>query len=272
MRQCDLFAGLGGFSLAASWFGIETTQFVEIEPFCQSLLAKNFPNIPIHDDITTYHPRLGEFDIITAGFPCQDLSSANPNGRGLEGERSGLFFEAMRIVRTVRPRFLLLENVPALVNRGLDRVLWEIAQSGFDAEWQVVSAASMGAPHRRERIFIIAYTQGLRRNALGDTKNYGTANGEINSLDHDHQTTPNPQSTGKGRTGNDQARTDQAPFSGNTFWQQNPHPEPTICPVDDGISRRLAGQQLKAIGNSVCPQAVAVAYQRIMEINKCITN
>jgi DNA (cytosine-5)-methyltransferase 1 len=244
MKQLDLFAGIGGFSLAASWFGIQTKQFVEIDPYCQQVLAKNFPNIPIHDDITTYNPRLGEFDIITAGFPCTDLSCANPNGRGLEGERSGLFFEVVRILRAVQPRFLLLENVPNLINRGLDRVLWEIAQSGFDAEWQVISAASMGAPHRRERIFIIAYPMCSRRQKLDfspvtDRSGFSSGSGDA--------PTPNTQSTGKIGTDSDQARATKSLISGNTFWQQNPHPERTayeakcgFCYLDDGLSEWLA--------------------------------
>lgn len=237
MKQLDLFAGIGGFSLAAKWFGIETTQFVEIDPYCQQVLTKNFPGIPIHDDITTFTPTTGQFDIITAGFPCQDLSSANPNGRGLEGKRSGLFFEVVRILRAVQPRFLLLENVPALINRGLNRVLWEIAESGFDAEWQVVSAASVGAPQLRERLFIIAYAQG----------------------------------TGTTRFSLPQTRTDFAPFSGSAWWGQNPHPEPAICPLAYGLPRRMVRQQLKALGNAVVPQCAAVAYQRILEINQCFT-
>jgi DNA (cytosine-5)-methyltransferase 1 len=234
MRQLDLFSGLGGFSLAASWFGIQTTQFVEIEPYCQSLLAKNFPGVPIHADITTYNPGLWEFDIITFGSPCQNISECNPNGRGLEGEQSRLFFEAMRIVRRVQPRFVLFENVRHILIRGFDRVLWEFAQIGiYDIEWQTISAASMGAPHLRERIFLIAHTK----------------------------------STGAPRLSSPQTRPDFAPFSSSSFWQQNPPPQRTICALDDGLSRRLVRQRLKAIGNTVCPQAVAVAYQRIMELN-----
>jgi DNA (cytosine-5)-methyltransferase 1 len=289
MRQCDLFAGIGGFSLAASWYGIKTTQFVEIDFYCQELLKKNFPGVPIHDDITTYYPRLGEFDIITAGFPCTDLSCANPSGRGLEGERSGLFFEAVRILRTVRPRFLLLENVPALINRGLDRVLWEIAQSGFDAEWQVISAASMGAPHRRERIFVIAYPMCSRRQKLNfspvtDRSGFGSGSGDA--------PTPNPQGNGRrsGFGGDDnpvqQCHWPQSPEIGDRESATRPQPsegsiKSRICGMDDGLSPWMDGHQpsplatgiphyqkrLKALGNSVVPQCAAVAYQRILEIN-----
>lgn len=232
MRHLDLFAGIGGFSLAASWYGIQTTQFVEIDPFCQQILRRNFPGVSIHDDISTFTAEPGQFDIITAGFPCQDASECNPHGTGLAGNRTGLITEVFRIVRTVQPSILLLENVPGLIDRGFRQILWELAFFGFDAEWQTVSASSMGAPHRRRRLFIIAY----------------------------------PEGTGKTGISCPQKRPNQAPISGGTWWQQNPHPQPTIHPLDDGISRRLARQQLQALGNTVVPQCVAVALDRIMEL------
>lgn len=294
LKQLDLFAGIGGFSLAASWFGIETTQFVEIDPYCQRVLQKNFPGVPIHDDVTTFTATPGQFDIITAGFPCQDLSSANPNGRGLEGKRSGLFFEVVRLIRTVQPRFVLLENVPNLLNRGLDRVLWELAQSGFDAEWQIVSAASMGAPHRRERIFIVAYCtsqpiyvkHGKFTAPTTGSREFG---GVCSTL-----FTPNPQGNGRrsGQSGDDYQVQQQNGAQiievgcGESATRPQPNQGPIesrICGVDDGLSPWLDGhhpapishgspcrnQRLKALGNTVVPQAVAIAYQRILEINQC---
>jgi len=167
LKHLDLFSGIGGFALAARMVGgIKTIQFVEIDPYAQKVLAKNFPGVPIHDDVTTFAPDRGSFDLVTGGFPCQDISSANPNGRGLEGERSGLFYELMQIVRNCRPRYLVLENVSALYSkhggRDMGSVLWELSQSGFTAEWQTISAASLGAPHLRERVFIVAYTDSNR--------------------------------------------------------------------------------------------------------------
>lgn len=292
LRQLDLFAGIGGFSLAASWFGIQTTQFVEIDPYCQRVLQKNFPGVPIYDDVTTFVPTLGQFDIITAGFPCQDLSSANPNGRGLEGKRSGLFFEVVRILRAVQPRFVLLENVPNLLNRGLDRVLWELAQSGFDAEWQIVSAASMGAPHQRERIFVIAYSTGTGTST--DNPRLWTGikriGGRLSPI------TPNPQGNGRrsGQSGDDyqvQQQDGAESFEvgcGESATRPQPNQgtvKPGVCGMDDGLSPWLDGhhpapishgspyrnQRLKALGNSVVPQCAAIAYQRILEINQCLT-
>lgn len=236
MNQLDLFAGIGGFSLAAKWFGIETTQFVEIDPYCQQVLNRNFPGVPIHDDITDYHPRLGQFDIITAGFPCQDASESNPNGRGLEGERTGLFYQVVRIAGDVKPQFLLLENVPGLLNRGFGDVLCELARIGFDAEWCCIRASELGAPHPRKRLFIIAYPAG-------------------------------PRTTGNQSPA--QAQPNQAFISGDSWWQQNPHPEPAIPSVDAGLPKGLATKLCRVLGNTVVPQCAAIAYQRIMELNKC---
>jgi DNA (cytosine-5)-methyltransferase 1 len=245
LRILSLFSGIGGFELAAEQINLAcqeqiflVAQMCEKDLFCQQVLKKNFPGVPIHGDITTFTASPGEFDVITAGFPCQDASECNPHGRGLEGERTGLFYEVVRIACDVRPRFILLENVPALLSRGFGNVLSSLARSGFDAEWQCIRASEMGAPHTRKRLFLIAYSQ----------------------------------SAGAARPCSPQTRPNFAPFSSHSFWGQNPPPERTICSLDDGVPRPLVRQRLKAIGNSVCPQAVAVAYQRIMEINKCITN
>jgi DNA (cytosine-5)-methyltransferase 1 len=164
LKVLDLFSGCAGFSYAASLLGaaIETIQFVEIDPQAQATIQQNYPNIPIHDDITTFTAQLGQYDIITAGFPCQDISAANPKGLGLDGKQSGLFFEIVRIIRQCRPSYVLLENVAALLssNRGRDMgtVLWELSQSGYDAEWEVIPAIAVGANHIRERLWITAYS------------------------------------------------------------------------------------------------------------------
>ena len=162
LTHLDLFSGIGGFSLASRWTGgIKTTQFVEIDSWCRKVLAQNFKGVPIHADISTYAVKLGQFDLFTAGFPCQDISIAGSQKGIKEGTRSGLFFEIIRLIRTGRPRYVLLENVPALLtsNNGCDMgtVLWELSQIGYDAEWKVVSASSLGANHVRERLWIIAY-------------------------------------------------------------------------------------------------------------------
>ena len=163
LKILDAFAGIGGFSYAAERLvgGYKTKQFIEIDEYCQSVLKKNFPNIPIHDDIKTFKAKRGEYDVLTAGFPCQDLSVAGQQ-RGIgEGTRSGLFYEVIRLIREIRPKFVLLENVRNLLSHKggetFQEVLFQIAKAGYDAEWSVVSAKDVGACHRRERVWIIAY-------------------------------------------------------------------------------------------------------------------
>jgi DNA (cytosine-5)-methyltransferase 1 len=158
----DTFSGIGGFSLAARWLGgIETVAFVEREPFCQQILRKHWPTVPIHDDIRTFQPDPGSADIVCGGFPCQDISQAG-KGAGLAGSRSGLFYELLRVVRLVGPRYIVLENVAAITYRGMDDVLGALAEAGYDAEWACIPAAAVGACHRRDRWWCVAYSQGGR--------------------------------------------------------------------------------------------------------------
>jgi DNA (cytosine-5)-methyltransferase 1 len=160
----DTFSGIGGFSLAARWLGgIETVQFVEREPYCQRILAKHWPDVPIHDDICTFNPAPGSADIVCGGFPCQDISTAGKQAGIKQGTRSGLFYELMRVVRLVGPRYVVLENVAAITSNGMDTVLGTLAEAGFDAEWACIPAADVGACHRRDRWWCVAYAQGRRR-------------------------------------------------------------------------------------------------------------
>ncbi len=164
MRNLDLFSGIGGFTYAGEKLvgGITTTQFVENNKFCQEILKKHWPDIPIHDDIRTFKAERGQFDLFTIGFPCQDLSVAGRK-RGIgEGTRSGLFYESIRLLREVRPRFALFENVRNLLSHEngetFQEVLFQIAKSGYSCEWAVVSAKDLGACHLRQRIWILAYS------------------------------------------------------------------------------------------------------------------
>ena len=166
MKMLDLFAGIGGFSYAAHKLvgGFTTTQFVEIDPYCQSVLRKNFPDIPIHDDIKTFTGKPGQFQVITAGFPCQDLSVAGKQ-RGIgKGTRSGLFYEIIRLLGEIQPEFVLFENVRNLLSHEggttFQEVLFQIAKAGYDAEWSIISAKDMGACHLRQRLWILAYKTG----------------------------------------------------------------------------------------------------------------
>ena len=170
LKLLDLFSGIGGFSYAAEKIvgGYETTQFVEIDSYCQSVLRKNFPNTPIHDDIKTFSAKPRQFDVFTVGFPCQDLSVAGRQ-RGINDEtRSGLFYESIRLLREVRPRFALFENVRNLLSHEkgetFQEVLFQIAKAGYDAEWSIISAKDLGACHLRERIWIVAYSKSQSSN------------------------------------------------------------------------------------------------------------
>tara|TARA_A100001035_G_scaffold193083_1_gene154375 strand:+ start:248 stop:1237 length:990 start_codon:yes stop_codon:yes gene_type:complete len=166
MKILDTFAGIGGFSYAAEKLigGFETTQFIEIDPFCQKVLKKHWPHVPIHDDIRTFTAEPFQYQVITGGFPCQDISVAGLQKGITEETRSGLFFELMRVIRMVRPQYVVLENVAAILNRGLDIVLRELSEAGYDAEWSVISASSVGACHQRSRWWLVAYPKSQSSN------------------------------------------------------------------------------------------------------------
>ena len=155
----SLFAGIGGLDLGLERAGLQCKWQVEIDDYCQRVLAKHWPNVRRWDDVRTFPPPEGswEVDLICGGFPCQDISDAGPR-IGIDGNRSGLWSEFARIIRHLRPRYVLVENVAALLVRGMDRVLGDLAACGYDAEWDVLPAYSFGAPHKRERIFIVAHT------------------------------------------------------------------------------------------------------------------
>jgi len=167
----DLFAGIGGFSLGLERTGgFRTAAFCEIDKKAQLVLRKHWPNTPIFDDVTTLTKGLLDergisIDVITGGFPCQDLSTAG-RGAGLEGERSGLWFQFHRLIKEIQPRYAIIENVSALRSRGLEVVLGGLAEIGYDAEWHCIPASAIGAPHRRDRIWIVAYPRGQRRASL----------------------------------------------------------------------------------------------------------
>lgn len=158
LRTLDLFAGIGGFSLGLERTGgFETVAFCEIDPFCQKVLKKHWPEVPIYDDVTTLEYR-GPVDLVTAGFPCQDASLAG-KGAGITGERTGLFWHILRTVRMVGRPKLLLENVAALLGRGAATVFGALAEIGYDAEWNCIPANAVGAPHERDRLWIVADTR-----------------------------------------------------------------------------------------------------------------
>jgi DNA (cytosine-5)-methyltransferase 1 len=163
----SLFAGIGGFDLGFERAGMVCKWQVEIDDYATRVLAKHWPNVHRERDIREcgFH-NLERVDVICGGFPCQDISYAG-QGAGLDGERSGLFFEAIRLVRELRPRIVVLENVAALLTRGLDRVLGTLAEIGYDAEWHCIPAAAVGAPHIRDRVFVVGFRSDTTQHGWG---------------------------------------------------------------------------------------------------------
>jgi DNA (cytosine-5)-methyltransferase 1 len=291
MKLLDTFAGIGGFSYAAEKLvgGFETTQFIEINPFCQKILNKHWSHVPIHDDITTFTAKSGEFDIITGGFPCQDISVAGLQKGITEETRSGLFFELMRVIRMVRPRYVVLENVAAILNRGLDIVLRELSEAGYDAEWSVIPASSVGACHQRSRWWLVAYPND---NGLPSSEKCGfnaeasdrTQEGQNQSCQSERSSKPSSSEAIQSSTEFTNSYSkgmERRKFTINTkmqktgfTWQSNtPHLSPNwrsyvsksvLCRGDDGLRGRM--DRLKALGNSVVPQCAAIPLQRVKDL------
>jgi DNA (cytosine-5)-methyltransferase 1 len=231
-KLLDLFSGIGGFSLGLERSGgFKTVAFCEIDPFCRRVLKKHWPEVPQYDDVRTLTAdRLAAdgiaVDAICGGFPCQDISVAG-NGAGLAGERSGLWFEYARIVGELRPQYVIVENVGALLSRGLDAVLGSLASLGYDAEWHCIPASYVGAPHIRDRVWIVAYP------------NEGGACGLVEGVDFGAH--------GQGWTRGQADLLARDPFRGN-----NLRPQPLVRRMDDGISDRV--DRVGALGNAVVPQ------------------
>jgi len=168
VRHLDLFSGIGGFALAAQWTGgIETVAFCEINKYARQVLAKNFPNVPMHDDVKTLNPKdYGRIDLITGGYPCQPFSSAGQR-KGAEDDRH-LWPAMRRIIEEARPRWVLSENVVGHITLGLDQVLSELESIGYAATATVIPACAVDARHRRDRVWIMAGdTNGFDVDTLG---------------------------------------------------------------------------------------------------------
>ena len=158
MNVLDLFSGIGGFAIGLQRAGFRTIGFCEIDPFCRDVLAARWPDVPCHDDVQTFEPIAA--DAICAGFPCQDASIGQTQwGKrvGIDGERTGLWREVKRLANGIRPNVIVLENVPGLLSAGFGRVLGDLAEIGYDAEWDCIQASAIGAPHGRDRVWLLAY-------------------------------------------------------------------------------------------------------------------
>jgi len=272
LRMIDTFSGIGGFSLAARWLGgIETMQFVEREPYCQRILRKHWPDVPIHDDIRTFNPTLGSADVVVGGFPCQDISQAG-KGAGLAGSRSGLFYELLRVIRLVGPRYVVLENVAAITYRGMDDVLGALAEAGYDAEWACIPAAAVGACHRRDRWWCVAYAPHVLSHGRAGQQHRQPAGQPVPEFgDGDRAATPDAMRhrlEGPDELADRWPRWPAAPLRLSPDWGGYVS-EPVLCRGDDGLSRRV--DRLRALGNAVVPQVAMVPLARVLDLHHQLT-
>jgi DNA (cytosine-5)-methyltransferase 1 len=234
----SLFAGIGGFELGLERAipNSETIWQVEQEPFCQRVLEKHWPHAQRFDDVRDVGAHnLSPVDIICGGFPCQDISVSGKR-EGINGQKSSLWFEMLRIIRELRPAIAVMENVNRITFRGLSRVLGDLAEIGYGAEWRIVSAQQFGAPHNRQRWFCVAYPNGDELRV---------------------QPTRQPRGKEKVFTPNDgKERFDR--------WGERA-PQSTICGVDDGLPQRLHKARLRALGNAIVPQCSQWIGEQILE-------
>ena len=281
LRELHLFAGAGGGILGGQLLGHRCVCAVEWEPYAQACLVArqndgSFPAFPVWDDVQTFdgHPWRGLVDIVAGGFPCQDISVAG-RGAGIDGERSGMWAHMARIIGEVRPQYAFIENSPALVNRGLDRVLCDLAALGYDAEWTVMGASDVGAPHKRERIWILAHAErhacnqrfelSGKRGWESEAEQVGLGGGfgyeaKRSSKDVADSASVRQQGSRKRIDSSNQAPNRQRK-AGHAFdvrqFREWP-PEPGMGRVVDGMANR--SNRLKAIGNGQVPRVAAAAF------------
>lgn len=256
MKVGSLFAGIGGFDLGLERAGFEIAWQVEIDHYCQRVLAKHWPHVTRYGDIKTVDWGTVEpVDLLCGGFPCQDISLAG-KGAGLAGDRSGLWFEYAKAIAALRPRYVLIENVSALRTRGLDQVLGSLAALGYDAEWHCIPACAVGAPHRRDRVWIIAHSQSDRTQG-GVFHQRGTIIGDDGDVQfvadsNTERWLGRPGLVGKARGGE---------FTCGGWWES----EPPVGRVAHGIPNRV--DRLRGLGNAIVPQIAEWLGRQIMKAN-----
>lgn len=285
MRGGSLFSGIGGFELGAALAGVDVDWRwqVEQDEFCRRILAKHWPDADrsVTDVKEAGRNNLAPVDVIVGGFPCQDISLAG-KGAGLAGERSGLWREFARIIGELLPRVVIVENVSAIISRGLDTVCGDLAAFGYDAEWATLRASDVGAPHRRERLFIVAWRisdadrfrlriepgrrkDGRKGSGSPESRNVGAQLAYANSTQRqrDRRTFGAP--------------TQHSNASGGGEWPPGPDDmhawrrvpkasQPSICRVAHGVPRGMDRNRLKALGNAIVPQCAAIAWRRAGEV------
>jgi DNA (cytosine-5)-methyltransferase 1 len=234
MTAGSLFAGIGGFDLGFERAGFDVRWQVEINAYCRAVLRKHWPDARRYADVRRVGAaNLETVDVICGGFPCQDVAS-NGTKRGLDGAKSGLFYEMVRVVRELRPRYVVLENVADLLVRGMGTVLGELAAIGYDAEWECLPAAVFGLPQPRWRVFIVAYPGSVRREAGHEWLQVRPFS--FGRIDHD--------------------RLAQAEHAAQESIA-------AACRADDGLSGGM--DRVAACGNAIVPQIAQWIAERIKE-------
>lgn len=274
MRELSLFTGAGGGLLGTMLLGWTPVGYVEWNDYAQRIIRQRIddgilPNAPIFGDIQTFisdgyaASYTGLVDVVTGGFPCQPFSVA---GKQLAADDPRNMWPAtIDTIRMVRPRFAFLENVPSLLNTGyFSRILGDLAESGYDARWRILSAAEMGAPHKRDRLWIVAYTEGTGLKARGSN---GTGNAKrAQRITHSIDQAVSAYANGERRKGRG-AQTVQGkralPWGENIrshedILRRSDIPKPLICGMDDGMAAKV--DRLKAIGNGQVPIVAATAW------------
>jgi len=277
----SLFSGIGGLELGLERAtGAEVVWQVEWNPFCRRVLEKHWPQATRHDDVRTVRS-LPYVDIMCGGFPCQDVSTLGTR-TGLDGARSGLWWEYARIIDETKPAAVVIENVEALITRGLDRVLSTLTELGYMGRWDMVSAVSVGANHRRRRIFITAthpervqlrQQQGWGGGESGPRAIFTDVDGDTRDASH-----PDVPHIDRVRlSGRGSPPPSDADMAGN-WWASRPAPSP-IRGVDDGVPGRVDGSRrrrrppndklrLHALGNAVVPQCAELVGRQLIQMLK----
>ena len=254
VRIGSLFAGIGGFELGLEQAipNSETVWQVEQNLFCQKVLKKNWPNAQIFPDVRRVGARnLSKVEIICGGFPCQDISKAGKR-EGLNGKKSGLWFEMRRVIQELRPPIVIIENVATLRKNGLGQVLNDLAICRYDAEWIDLRASDFGAPHERRRIFIIAYDKSrlFPQRAIADTLGSREQRHPSRTQRMEKKIQPEYNSCK-----NDGIQPDK-------YWEMFPT-QPPLCRRDDGIPNRL--DRIRALGNAIVPQCSRWVGTKLVE-------
>ena len=274
MKMLDLFSGIGGFSLAARWAGIDTVAFCEKETYCQKVLKKNFPSIPVFPDICELKGDdiNGTIDIITGGFPCQPFSIAGRK-KGTQDDRD-LWPQMLRVIQEFKPTWVVGENVANFVNMAFRRTKTDLESEGYEVQPFIIPACGLGASHKRDRVWIVAHADNGFRNGKNqelctrrETSNSGSSGSRTDDApntksirqqrgdlsDHPRNKSTNQQIGDQGR-GEVEQHLRQ--------WQS----EPSVGRVANGVSHRV--DRIKGLGNAIVPQVAYQILKAIKEVNK----